>query len=123
MTAGPRSGGPPAGNTSWSPGTTSRMTRCPSAPSRPTRSLKDGAANMVDKKRNHHQTERTAADKARHKAIREKLKSRPTPEELVESGAYDQPVPHGLVLDAMRLLGQLRAVREAAHLTLADVSH
>jgi DNA-binding XRE family transcriptional regulator len=77
---------------------------------------------MADKKRNHKQTAHAAEDKARHKAIRKKLKGRPTPEELIQSGAYEQPVPHGLVLDAMRLLGQLRAVREAAKLTLAELS-
>ena len=68
-------------------------------------SLKDGAADMADKKRNHQQTGHSAEDKARHEAIREKLNGRPTPEELMESGAYELPVPHGLVLDAMRLLG------------------
>ena len=75
---------------------------------------------MADNKHNNQQTENTAA--TRHRAIRERLRSRPTPEELVESGAYEKPVPHGLVLDAMCLLGQLRSLREAANLTLAEVS-
>jgi hypothetical protein len=56
---------------------------------------------MADAKRKNHQTAHTAKDKARHKSIREKLNNRPTLEELVESGAYEQPIPHGLVLDAM----------------------
>ena len=64
---------------------------------------------MADKDGNHQRTGHSAEDKARHEAIREKLNGRPTPEELMESGAYELPVPHGLVLDAMRLLGQLGA--------------
>jgi DNA-binding XRE family transcriptional regulator len=77
---------------------------------------------MAAKKRNTGQTRHTAADRARHKAIREKLNGRLTPEELVESGEYGPPVPHGLVLDTMRLLGQLRATRQATGLSLAALA-
>jgi transcriptional regulator with XRE-family HTH domain/uncharacterized protein YktA (UPF0223 family) len=77
---------------------------------------------MAAKKRNHPQPRHTPEDRARHKAIREKLNGRPTPEELVESGEYEPPVPHGLVLDTMRLLGQLRATRQATGMSLAALA-
>ena len=77
---------------------------------------------MAAKKRIPHPPKHTAEDKARHKAIRDKLKGHPTPVELVASGEYEPPVPHGLVLDTMRLLGQLRETRQATGMSLAALA-
>ncbi len=77
---------------------------------------------MAAKKRNAHPPKHTAEAKARHKAIRAKLKGRRAPEELVASGEYEPPVPHGLVLDTMRLLGQLRETRQATGMSLSALA-
>lgn len=65
----------------------------------------------------------TPEDRARHKAIREKFRSeRPTLEQLVASGEYAGPIPHGAHLELIELLHQLKEAREAADLSLADVA-
>ncbi len=65
----------------------------------------------------------TAEDRARHKAIREKFqKERPTPQQLLESGEYSGPIPHGVYLSLIAAIIELKKAREAAGLSLADVA-
>ncbi|AWM40970.1 helix-turn-helix protein [Gemmata obscuriglobus] len=65
----------------------------------------------------------TAEDRARYKAIREQFqKERPTPQQLIESGEYNGPIPHGVYLSLMAALVELKKAREAAGLSLADVA-
>ena len=65
----------------------------------------------------------TPEDRARHKAIREKFqKERPTPEQLLASGEYTGPIPHGVYLSLMAALHELKKARETAGLSLADVA-
>ena len=65
----------------------------------------------------------TANDRARHKAIRDKFKDwHPGPEELLATGKYEGPFRQGAVLECLRTIAKLRAAREAAGLSLADVS-
>src|SRR5206468_3025487 len=67
-------------------------------------------------------TEWTAEDRARHKAVREKFKDKPTYEQLVAAGECDgQPVPLGVYLDVGVFLHDLRKAREDAGLSLTDV--
>src|SRR4051812_13780436 len=63
------------------------------------------------------------ADRARHKALREKFrKERPTPEQLRAGGDYVGPIPLGVYLELRAALAALKQAREAAGLSLADVS-
>ena len=65
----------------------------------------------------------TPADRARHKAIREKFqKERPTMEELLASGEYVGPIPLGVYFELRVALHELKKAREAAGLSLADVA-
>jgi DNA-binding XRE family transcriptional regulator len=65
----------------------------------------------------------TAADRARHKAVREKFdRERPTLKELVASGEYSGPLPHAVYLELRVALAALKKAREAAGLSLADVA-
>ena len=65
----------------------------------------------------------TAEERARHKAIREKFqRERPTPQQLLESGEYAGPFPHGTYLAIMAALNELKKNREASGLSLADVA-
>lgn len=74
-------------------------------------------------KHTHRDMKWTAEDRARHKAIREKFqKERPTPQELIDSGEYIGPIPHGQYLALVAALIELKKAREAAGLSLADVS-
>jgi DNA-binding XRE family transcriptional regulator len=64
----------------------------------------------------------SAEDKARHKAVREKFKDKPTYEQLVSAGECDgQPVPLGVYLAVGVFLHDLRKAREDAGLSLSDV--
>src|SRR2546430_323259 len=64
----------------------------------------------------------TAADKARHKAIREKFNDKPTYEQLVAAGECSgQPVPLGDYLTVSIFLHELRRAREDAGMSLTDV--
>jgi DNA-binding XRE family transcriptional regulator len=64
----------------------------------------------------------TAEDRARHKAVREKFKGKPTYEQLVANGECDgQPVPLGTYLAVGVFLHALRKAREDAGLSLTDV--
>jgi DNA-binding Xre family transcriptional regulator len=64
----------------------------------------------------------TAADRARHAAVRRRFEDRPTREELVASGEYGPPVPLGFHVGLRSLLAELKAFRERSGITLADVS-
>src|SRR5215212_3343698 len=65
----------------------------------------------------------TPEDRARHKAIREKFqRERPTPQQLLESGDYVGPIPHGVYMTLMAALHDLKKAREAAGLSLSDVA-
>jgi DNA-binding XRE family transcriptional regulator len=65
----------------------------------------------------------TPEDRARHKAIREKFqKERPTPQQLLESGEYVGPIPHGVYFALVAALRELKVARETAGLSLADVA-
>jgi DNA-binding XRE family transcriptional regulator len=62
-------------------------------------------------------------DRARHKAVREKLqKERPSLQQLVESGDADPPIPLGVYTQLRLALLELKKAREAAGLSLADVA-
>jgi hypothetical protein len=64
----------------------------------------------------------TAEDRARHKAIREQFKDKPTYEQLVATGECSgQPVPLGVYLAVNAFLHDLRKAREDAGLSLTDV--
>ena len=64
----------------------------------------------------------SAADRARHKAIRDELEHRPTQEELQASGAYEGPIKSGAYFLVRSFLHELKKMRQAAGLTLAVVS-
>jgi DNA-binding XRE family transcriptional regulator len=77
----------------------------------------------MSEERKHKKLDWTPANRARHKAIREKFqKERPTPQQLIESGEYVGPIPHGVYLSLMAALHELKKAREAAGLSLADVA-
>jgi DNA-binding XRE family transcriptional regulator len=64
----------------------------------------------------------TAADRARHKAIREAFADCPTPEDLRASGDYEGPIKGGAFFAVRTLIHELKQARQAAGLTLAMVS-
>jgi DNA-binding XRE family transcriptional regulator len=65
----------------------------------------------------------TAADRARHQAIREIFRDwHPSPEELIASGEGANFDLHGEYRQLRPFLEQLKRTREAAGLTLAEVS-
>jgi transcriptional regulator with XRE-family HTH domain len=64
----------------------------------------------------------TAADRARHGAIREEFQHGPTQEELEASGAYEGPIKSGAYFQVRMLIHELKQLRQAARLTLAAVS-
>jgi DNA-binding XRE family transcriptional regulator len=64
----------------------------------------------------------TAADRARHKALRQEFEHCPTQEELRASGAYEGPIKSGAYFSVKVLIHELKKAREAAGLTLAVVS-
>lgn len=66
---------------------------------------------------------RTQEEMARHKAIRERFqKEKPSLEQLVESGEYNEPLPMGEYLSIRQAVFALKKAREAAGLSLADVA-
>jgi DNA-binding XRE family transcriptional regulator len=66
---------------------------------------------------------RTPEEIARHKAIRERFqKEKPTLEQLVASGEYNEPLPMGEYLSIRMAVSALKKAREAAGLSLADVA-
>jgi DNA-binding XRE family transcriptional regulator len=71
----------------------------------------------------HRNIERSPEDKARIIAVRERFqRERPTPEQLVDSGEYEPPIPLGQYLEFQQAILALRKERERAGLSLADVS-
>jgi ribosome-binding protein aMBF1 (putative translation factor) len=64
----------------------------------------------------------TAEDRARHQAIRERFKNKPSLEELVASGEYNEPMPLGDYLSILEAVAALKKAREAAGLSLSDVA-
>src|SRR5439155_22988840 len=64
----------------------------------------------------------TAADRARHQAIRQEFEHCPTQEELEASGVYEGPIKGGAYFTVKVLIHELKKAREAAGLTLAVVS-
>ena len=64
-----------------------------------------------------------AEDRARHRAIRETFKDKPTLEELVARGELSgNPVSLGAYLNLRLLVGNLRKLREQVSLSLSDVA-
>jgi DNA-binding Xre family transcriptional regulator len=65
----------------------------------------------------------TQEDRARHQAIRETYKDKPSIEELVQRGELSgTPVTLASYVNLRSLVIQLRKLREQANLSLADVS-
>lgn len=65
----------------------------------------------------------TAEDRARHKAIRERFKTKPTIDELVASGELrGETIPMGDYLSFVEAVTALKKAREAAGLSLTDVA-
>lgn len=65
----------------------------------------------------------TPEDRARHKAIRETFKDKPSYEELVARGELSEhSMPLGIYLGLRLLIHNLRKMREEAGLSLADLS-
>jgi DNA-binding XRE family transcriptional regulator len=65
----------------------------------------------------------TAADRARHRAIREMFRDwQPTPEELIASGEGAKFDLRGEYRELRPFIEQIKRAREAAGLTLAEVS-
>lgn len=69
------------------------------------------------------QRTRTPEEIARHKAIRDRFqKEKPSLEQLVDSGEYNEPVPMGEYLSIRQAVFALKKAREEAGLSLADVA-
>src|SRR5262249_40586951 len=64
----------------------------------------------------------TAADRARHKAMRDEFAHCPTQDELEASGDYEGPIKSGAYFSVQVLIHELKVARAAAGLTLADLS-
>lgn len=65
----------------------------------------------------------TARQRKQELELRERFqREKPTLDQLVASREYFGPVPHGLVLDMMADLAQLREERKRSGLSLGDVS-
>src|SRR5262249_49324590 len=66
---------------------------------------------------------RTEDQAARHKAIRERFqREKPSLEELVSSGEYNETLPMGEYLSIRQAVFALRKAREQAGLSLADMA-
>jgi len=64
----------------------------------------------------------TAADRARHKAIRAEFAHGPSQEELAASSDYEGPIKSGAYFAVKLLIHELKTARQTAGLTLAAVS-
>ena len=65
----------------------------------------------------------SAEDRARHKAIRETFKGKPSLNELVARGELTRKgIPLGVYVSLRLLVNSLRKMREQANLSLAEVS-
>lgn len=66
---------------------------------------------------------RTAEQEARHKVIRERFqRERPSLDQLVSSGEFNEPLPMGEHLSIRQAIFALRKAREKAGLSLADMA-
>lgn len=74
-------------------------------------------------KRVQKKTEWTADDRQRRRKVRELFKDKPTLEQLLASGELSgHTVPMGFYLEIRQILHELKKVRQAAGLTLADLA-
>ena len=64
----------------------------------------------------------SAADRARHKAIREEFQHCPTQEELEATGDHEGPLLSGAYFQVRILIHELKKARQAAGLTLAALA-
>lgn len=65
----------------------------------------------------------SAADRARHRAIREWFqRERPSPEQLVAGGEYSEPVLNSHYFELRKAMAVLRKARQEAGLSLADIA-
>jgi len=65
----------------------------------------------------------TPEQRAAHKAIRDRFRQeQPGPDELIDRGEIDEPVPHGQFMELLNLVTQIRLERERKGLSLTDVS-
>ncbi|MHB1524618.1 MAG: helix-turn-helix domain-containing protein [Candidatus Dormibacteria bacterium] len=65
----------------------------------------------------------TPAERQRHKELRERFQRElPSLEQLVASGEYTPPIPHGVHLEILHLRADLRRVREASGLSLSELA-
>lgn len=65
----------------------------------------------------------SAEDKARHKAIREKFqREKPTLEQLIASGEYEEPFLMGTYAATVSILAELKRVRQELGLSLSAVA-
>ena len=65
----------------------------------------------------------TPEDRARHEAVRARFRSeRPNLEQLIASGEYFGPIPHGAYLAWRVAMHELKLQREAKGLTLAEIA-
>jgi DNA-binding XRE family transcriptional regulator len=70
-----------------------------------------------------HKSQPSPEEKGRLQAIRDHFQTaRPSLDELVASGEYAEPVPHGVTLDAMHIGALLKHARQEADLSLAAVA-
>jgi DNA-binding XRE family transcriptional regulator len=78
---------------------------------------------MTLMERKHRQIDRSATEKARLQAIRDRFQTdRPSLDELVDSGDYSEPVKHGTTLDAMHIASLFKQARTEAQLSLSEVA-
>jgi hypothetical protein len=64
----------------------------------------------------------SAADRARHKAIRQDSQNCPTQEQFHANGTHEGPIKSGAYFKVHILISELKKVRQAARLTLAAIS-
>jgi Helix-turn-helix domain len=67
-------------------------------------------------------TQFTPEQRAEHQAIRERFKHRPSIQELLETGEIDPPVPASVHHDLTRMAATLKAMREAAGMSVEDAA-
>jgi len=67
--------------------------------------------------------ELTPEQRAAIRAIREESRhDRPGPDELIDRGELDEPVPHGQFMELLALVTRIKREREQRGLSLTDVS-
>jgi transcriptional regulator with XRE-family HTH domain len=74
-------------------------------------------------KRIHMKTERAPEEQARLQEVRRRFQEKkPSIDDLVESGEFNEPVPHGEYLAVRQAAAALRKAREEAGLSLAEAA-